>query len=165
MPGIDIGKDVYHVGVDPDRRGEPQRSFEAFASDFQEEAAWLPSCGVEKLAMESTSVYWVPAFEILDRTGFEVMPVPPRMAKQVSARTSDVLDCQWIRRPLSYGLLPGAVRPGDVVCPQRSYVRQKKPLTEELRRDDVAKTARKWCAAEITAIAHGLCICLQAWYF
>ena len=91
-------------------------------------AAWLSSCRVKKVAMESTSVYWIPVYEVLERAGFEVMLVPPRMTKQIAARKSDVLDCQWIWQLLSYGLLRGAFRPGDAICPLRSYVRQAKRL-------------------------------------
>ena len=97
-------------------------------------AAWLSDCGVDTVAMESTSVYWIPVYEVLDRAGFRVMLVPPRMTKQISGRKSDVLDCQWIRQLLSYGLLRGAFRPGDGVCPLRSYVRQAKRLTEDRSR-------------------------------
>ncbi|MXY35025.1 MAG: IS110 family transposase [Boseongicola sp. SB0676_bin_33] len=132
--GIDIGKDTHYVAVDPERCEEPVRSFDAFTPDLEEMAAWLSSCGVEKVAMESTSVYWMPVFEVLDRAGFEVMLVPPRMTKQISGRKSDVLDCQWIRQLLSYGLLRGAFRPGDAVCPLRSYVRQAKRLTDDRSR-------------------------------
>ena len=132
--GIDIGKDTHYVAVDPDRCADPVRSFDAFTPDLEEMAAWLSSCGVEKVAMESTSVYWIPVYEVLDRAGFEVMLVPPRMTKQISGRKSDVLDCQWIRQLLSYRLLRGAFRPGDDVCPLRSYVRQAKRLTDDRSR-------------------------------
>ena len=84
--------------------------------------------------MESTSVCWMPVRKVLDRAGFEVMPVPLRMTKQISGRKSDVLDCQWIRQLLSYGLLGSAFRPGDAVCPLRSYACQAKRLTEERTR-------------------------------
>ena len=84
--------------------------------------------------MESTSVYWIPMFEFLDRAGFDVMLVPPRMTKQISGRKSDVLDCQWIRQLLSYGLLRGSYRPDDGLCPLRSLVRQCKRLTEDRSR-------------------------------
>ena len=71
------------------------------------------SCGVREVAMESTGVYWIPVFEVLDRAGFEVQLVNPRATKQVSGRKSDVLDCQWIRQLMSYGLLRGAFRSPD----------------------------------------------------
>ena len=129
--GIDIGKDRHFVAVDPERTEEPVRSFGAFTRDLEEMAAWLASCGVTKVAMESTSVYWIAVYETLERAGFEVMLVPPRMTKQIGGRKSDVLDCQWIWQLMSYGLLRGAFRPGDEVCPLRSYARQMRRLTEE----------------------------------
>ena len=132
--GIDIGKDRHFVAVDPARSSEPVRAFDGFTRDLQAMAAWLSSCGVKKVAMESTSVYWIPVYEVLERAGFEVLLVPPRMTKQIAGRKSDVLDCQWIWQLLSYGLLRGAFRPGDAVCPLRSYVRQMKRLTEDRSR-------------------------------
>ena len=132
--GIDIGKDRHFVAVDPARSSEPVRAFDAFTRDLEAMAAWLSSCGVKKVAMESTSVYWIPVYEVLDRCGFEVMLVPPRMTKQIAGRKSDVLDCQWIWQLLSYGLLRGAFRPGDAICPLRSYMRQMKRLTEDRSR-------------------------------
>ena len=132
--GIDIGKDRHFVAVDPERTDDPVRSFGAFTRDLETMASWLASCGVTKIAMESTSVYWIPAYETLERAGFEVMLVPPRMTKQIGGRKSDVLDCQWIWQLMSYGLLRGAFRPGDAVCPLRSYVRQTRRLTEDRAR-------------------------------
>ncbi len=96
--GIDSGKNVRYVAVDPVRFPDPVRTFDAFTADLEEMAAWLRSCGVERAAMESTSVYWIPVYEGLDRPGFEVKLVPPRMTKQIDGRKSDVRDCQWIRQ-------------------------------------------------------------------
>ena len=132
--GIDIGKDRHFVAVDPERSDEPVRSFGSFTRDLEAMAAWLTSCGVTKVAMESTSVYWIPVYETLERAGFEVMLVPPRMTKQIGGRKSDVLDCQWIWQLMSYGLLRGAFRPGDEVCPLRSYARQMRRLTGDRSR-------------------------------
>ena len=132
--GVDVGKDRHFVAVNPERSEDPVRSFGAFTRDLQEMAGWLTSCGVTKVAMESTSVYWIPVYETLERAGFEVMLVPPRMTKQIGGRKSDVLDCQWIWQLMSYGLLRGAFRPGDEVCPLRSYARQMRRLTEDRSR-------------------------------
>ena len=113
---------------------DPVREFGAFTRDLQAIATWLASCGVTKVAMESTSVYWIAVYETLERAGFEVMLVPPRMTKQIGGRKSDVLDCQWIWQLMSYGLLRGAFRPGDEVCPLRSYARQMRRLTGDRSR-------------------------------
>ena len=83
---------------------------------------------------EDIAIYWIPVYETLERAGFEVMLVPPRMTKQIGGRKSDVLDCQWIWQLMSYGLLRGAFRPGDEVCPLRSYARQMRRLTGDRSR-------------------------------
>ena len=132
--GVDAGKSHHYVAVDPERFENPVRKFGSFTSDLGALAQWLSACGVKQVAMESTSVYWIPMFEFLDRAGFDVMLVPPRMTKQISGRKSDVLDCQWIRQLLSYGLLRGSYRPDDGLCPLRSLVRQCKRLTEDRSR-------------------------------
>ena len=132
--GIDIGKDHHFVAVDPERAAEAVREFGAFTRDLLEMVEWLKSCGVTKVAMESTSVYWIPVYEVLERAGFEVMLVPPRMTKQIGGRKSDVLDCQWIWQLMSYGLLRGAFRPADAICPLRSFMRQAKQLVEDRSR-------------------------------
>ena len=131
---IDIGKERHFVAVEAERSDEPVRSFGSFTRDLEAMAAWLASCGVSKVAMESTSVYWIPVYETLKRAGFGVILVPPRMAKQIGGRKSDVLDCQWIWQLMSYGLLRGAFRPGDAVCPLRSYARQMRRLTGDRSR-------------------------------
>ena len=132
--GIDIGKSSHYVAVDPDRFENPVRKFGTFTSDLAAMAAWLSGCGVQQVAMESTGVYWIPVFEYLDRAGFHVMLVPPRMTKQISGRKSDVLDCQWIRQLLSYGLLRGSYHPPDDLCLLRSLVRQCKRSGRALAR-------------------------------
>ena len=132
--GLDVGKRKHYVAVDPSRFDEPVRSFGTFTQDLEAMAEWLSSCGVREVAMESTGVYWIPVFEVLDRAGFEVHLVNPRATKQVSGRKSDVLDCQWIRQLMSYGLLRGAFRSPDALCPMRSYVRQRGQLIRDRSR-------------------------------
>ncbi len=126
--GIDIGGSFHMVAVSPQRDEEPVRKFEAFTDALEELADWLESCSVEVVAMESTGVYWIPLYEILDRRGFEVHLVNPRATKQVSGRKSDVRDCEWIWQLMSYGLLPSAFRPTDQICVLRSYTRQRSML-------------------------------------
>ena len=126
--GIDIGKRDHYVAVDPERFEEPVRSFGTVTDELERMAAHLKSCGVRVVAMEATGVYWIPPFEVLERAGFEVHLVNPRATKQVSGRKSDVLDCQWIRQLMSYGLLRGAYRVPDEVCALRAYLRQRDEL-------------------------------------
>ena len=128
--GIDIGKDRHFVAVDPERTEEPVRSFGAFTRDLEEMAAWLASCGVTKVAMESTSVYWIPVYETLERAG----------RGDARAAAHDEADRRAQERRvglwqlMSYGLLRGAFRPGDEVCPLRSYARQMRRLTGDRSR-------------------------------
>jgi len=132
--GIDIGGSRHHVAVDPGLCDEPVRSFGSFTDELERMGRWLHECGVRLVAMESTGVYWIPAYEVLERMGFEVHLVNPRATKQVSGRKSDVLDCQWLWQLMSYGLLKGAFRPGDAVCELRSYVRQRARLVKDQSR-------------------------------
>src|SRR5258707_2337149 len=85
---------------------------------------------VTTVAMESTGVYGIPPFELLEQRGFEVKLVDARHVKNVSGRKSDVLDCQWIQQLHTYGMLAGAFRPTDELCVLRSYLRQREMLTQ-----------------------------------
>lgn len=126
--GIDIGNAAHFVAVPPDRDDEPVRQFASFTVDLESLADWLQACGIEIVAMESTGVYWIPLYELLDARGFTVLLVNARHVKNVSGRKSDVLDCQWLQQLMSYGLLRGAFRPADAVCVLRSLTRQRDML-------------------------------------
>lgn len=128
--GIDIGSEQHMVAVPEGRDTVSVREFGTFTADLQALAAWLKKCGVTTVAMESTGVYWIPLFELLERQGFEVKLVDARHVKNVSGRKSDVLDCQWLQQLHTYGLLAGAFRPPDEVCVLRSYLRQREMLTQ-----------------------------------
>ena len=132
--GIDVGKAAHYVAVPECADEHPVRSFTSFTDELHAMAAWLKSCAVEVVAMEATGVYWIPVFEVLDRAGLEVYLVDARATKQVSGRKSDVLDCQWIRELMSFGLLRGAFRPSDETCVLRSYVRQRARTTRDRAR-------------------------------
>ncbi len=132
--GIDVGKRKHYVAVAPSRFERPVCSFGSFTCDLEAMASWLEAHGVRQVALESTGVYWIPVFEVLDRAGFEVYLVNPKATKQVSGRKSDVLDCQWIRQLMSYGLLRSAFRAPDALCPLRSYTRQRGQLIRDRSR-------------------------------
>lgn len=123
--GIDVGSREHWVAVDPAADSESVRCFSSFSDDLQALADWLESIGVAQVAMESTGVYWIPLYEVLDARGFEVFLVNARATRQVSGRKSDVLDCQWIWELMSHGLLRGAFRPPDKICTLRAMVRQR----------------------------------------
>ena len=126
--GIDIGSASHFVAVPPDRDDEPVREFASFTADLNRLADWLGACGVDTVAMESTGVYWIALYELLDSRGFTVLLVNARHVKNVSGRKSDVLDCQWLQQLMSYGLLRGAFRPSDEVCVLRALSRQRSML-------------------------------------
>lgn len=126
--GIDIGSASHYVAVPADRDDEPVREFKSFTVDVHKLADWLEACGVDTVAMESTGVYWIPVYEILERRGFTVLLVNARHVKNVAGRKSDVLDCQWLQQLHSYGLLRGAFRPDDQICVLRSLSRQRAML-------------------------------------
>ena len=126
--GIDIGSASHFVAVPPERDDEPVREFPSFTADLEQLADWLEACGVDTVAMESTGVYWIALFELLDARGFTVLLVNARHVKNVSGRKSDVLDCQWLQQLMTYGLLRGAFRPADEVCALRSLSRQREML-------------------------------------
>jgi transposase len=126
--GIDIGSKSHFVAVPEGVDQNPVREFSTFTGDLEELARWLISCGITTVAMESTGVYWIPVFEILESHGLEVKLVNARHVKNVPGRKSDVLDCQWLQQLHTYGLLRGAFRPVDQVCTLRAYVRQRSTL-------------------------------------
>ena len=126
--GIDIGSATHFVAVPPDRDDEPVREFASFTADLHRLADWLDACGVDTVAMESTGVYWIALYELLEARGFTVLLVNARHVKNVSDRKSDVLDCQWLQQLMSFGLLRGAFRPADQVCVLRSLSRQRTML-------------------------------------
>lgn len=128
--GIDIGSKCHFVAVPEGTDPEPIREFSTFTDDLERLADWLISCGVSTVAMESTGIYWIPVFEILESRGIEVMLVNARHVKNVPGRKSDVLDCQWLQQLHTYGLLRGAFRPADQVCALRAYVRQRATLVK-----------------------------------
>jgi transposase len=126
--GIDIGHREHWCAVPADRCGQPVRAFGTFTQDLEEMARWLKECGIKTVAMESTGTYWIPAFQILERHGFEVCLVNARHVKNVSGRKTDIQDCQWLQRLHSFGLLNASFRPPDHICVLRSYLRYRDDL-------------------------------------
>lgn len=127
---VDVGGATHYAAVRPDI-DEPVRSFNCFTGDLHAMADWFEQCGVKIVAMESTGVYWIPLYEVLERRGFEVLLVNAREVKNVSGRKSDVLDCQWLQQLLTFGLLRGAFRPADHMCALRSLWRQRARLLRD----------------------------------
>ncbi len=138
--GIDVHAATHWVAVPPRSAPPPPadhppgrpahvRSFGTCTADLHQLADWLTRCGVRTVAMESTGIYWIPLFELLESKGFEVFLVDPRQSRHAPGRPkSDVLDCQWLQRLHSYGLLTASFRPADQVVVLRSYLRQRQML-------------------------------------
>lgn len=126
--GIDLGSKEHWVAIPPGRAQQTVRRFGTFTADLEALADWLQEGGVTSVAMEATGVYWIPTFQLLERRGFAVLLVNARQIKNVSGRKSDVLDCQWIQRLHTYGLLGASFRPADPYCVVRSYLRYRDEL-------------------------------------
>lgn len=127
---IDIGATLHVAAVGPDQDPEPVRSFGTFTGDLHRLADWFGQCGVRTVAMESTGVYWIPAFEILDQRGFEVILVNARDAKHVPGRKTDISDAQWLQRLHEYGLLRASFRLKGEIAVLRGYLRQRERLLD-----------------------------------
>ena len=128
--GIDVGASSHFVAVSEGRSEQPVREFEAYTAELYRMADWLVECGVETVAMESTGVYWIALFGVLEERGLEVLLVDPRRLKSVPGRKTDVLDCQWQQQLHTYGLLSAAFRPEAEIRRLRSYLRQRATLVE-----------------------------------
>jgi transposase len=126
--GIDIGAESHWVAVPADRDPQPVREFKSFTVDLEAMANWLKAMGIDTVAMESTGVYWIPLFELLESRGFHVYLVNARHVRNVSGRKNDILDCQWLQQLMSFGLLAGAFRPKEEICALRSFVRHRDML-------------------------------------
>jgi transposase len=126
--GIDIGSKSHFVAIPSDRDSNPVREFSTFTGDLQNMVNWLNQSKIKNVIMESTGVYWITAFELLESNGFEVKLVNARHVKNVSAHKTDVLDCQWLQQLGTFGLLKGAFRPANAILPLRAYLRQRDML-------------------------------------
>jgi transposase len=126
--GIDAGAHAHYVAVPVDCDPQPVRRFETFTADLHQLADWLQACRIRTVAIESTGVYWIPIFQILETRGIEVCLVNARHVKNVPGRKSDVSDCQWLQYLHSVGLLRPSFRPPDQVCAVRSLWRHRDNL-------------------------------------
>ena len=129
--GIDVGNAQHWVAVPPDRDTESVRRFECFTADLHALAEWLERCRIKTVAMESTGVYWIALYEVLESKGFEVCLVNARQAKNLPGRKTDVKDCQWLRQLHSYGLLTRSFRPQTEIIILRRYLRHRETLVQE----------------------------------
>ena len=123
--GIDIGGSEHWVAISPDRDEQPVRCFACFTADVEQMADWLVARGIRSVAMQSTGVYWMPVFEILQQHGLEVYLVNARHTKNLPGRKSDVAECQWLLKLHTFGLLNNSFQPSDEVRAVRSLWRHR----------------------------------------
>ena len=128
--GIDIGSRFHVVAVPPSLSDEPVQTFQAFTVDIQRMAAWLLSIDVETVVMESTGVYWVPVFEVLQSAGLDVIVANARETRSVPRRKSDINDAQWLQRLHACGLLRASFRPERDIGALRAYLRHRERLLD-----------------------------------
>src|SRR5437870_6117802 len=128
--GIDVGSTFHVVAIPADRDAEPVRTFQSFTADLHALADWLQSVGIRTIAMESTGVYWIPVYEILEQRGFEVLLVNARDTRNVPGRKTDVNDAQWLRQLHQHGLLRGSFRPRPDIARLRAYLRHRERMLD-----------------------------------
>jgi transposase len=126
--GIDVGAAEMYVAVPADRDAEPVQVFGTFTEDLQRLAAWLVACKITTVAMESTGVYWIPLYQLLEDQGLRVCLVNARHMKNVPGRRTDWHECQWLQYLHSVGLLRAAFRPEQAVCAVRRLTRHRAEL-------------------------------------
>src|SRR5579864_5080092 len=126
--GIDVGNAEHYVAVPAGRDAEPVQSFGSFTADLHRMAQWLKACGIETVVMQATGVYWIALFQILESYGFQVNVVNARHTKTLPGRKTDVLECQWLQKLHTFGLLNNSFRPTEEIRVLRSYMRQRERL-------------------------------------
>jgi transposase len=130
--GIDVGNESHYVAVRPDRDPEPVRRFACFTADLYRMAEWLRSCGVKTVAMQSTGVYWIPLYDILEEFGFEIFLVNARHTKNLPGRKSDVQESQWLLKLHTHGLLNNSFQPPSDIRVLRTFWRVRAEHATEL---------------------------------
>jgi len=132
--GIDVGSQEHYVSVPEERDEEPIQHFGCYTPELERMARWLKACAVDTVVLESTGVYWIPVFRVLEEHGLNVLLVDARHVKYVPGRKTDVADCQWLRQLHTFGLLSGAFVPPKEVAAMRTYWRQRKEWVESAAR-------------------------------
>ncbi|MBF0103681.1 MAG: IS110 family transposase [Desulfobacterales bacterium] len=128
--GLDIGASEIYACIPEGRDEKNVKLFKTFTADLIDLANWFTRCKITTVAMESTGVYWIPVYEILENRGFEVNLINARQIKNVPGKKTDILDCQWIQQLHSYGLLRSSFRPEEDMCSLRAYIRHREMLVK-----------------------------------
>src|SRR5246500_2291600 len=132
--GIDIGNESHYVAVPPSRDSQPVRRFGCTTAELKAMTDWLKQCGIRTVAMQSTSVYWIAVYDVLEQAGLEVYLVNARGTKNLPGRKSDVQESQWLMKLHTYGLLRNSFRPPQEIRTMRTYWRQRNDLVRSAAR-------------------------------
>ena len=132
--GIDIGNESHYVAVPSSRDNQPVRRFGCTTAELRGMAAWLKQCGIRTVALQSTGVYWIPVYDLLEESGFEVYLVNARDTKNLPGRKTDVQESQWLMKLHTYGLLRNSFRPPQEIRTMRTYWRQRNDLVRSAGR-------------------------------
>jgi transposase len=132
--GIDIGNESHYASVPPSRDNQPVRRFGCTTAELKAMAAWLKQCGMRTIAMQSTGVYWIAVYDILEQAGLEVYLVNARDTKSLPGRKSDVQESQWLMKLHTYGLLRNSFRPSQEIRTMRTFWRQRNDLVQAAAR-------------------------------
>ena len=128
--GIDIGNESHYVAVPATRDRQPVRRFGCTTAEVKAMADWLKQCKIQTIAMQSTGVYWISVYDILEEAGFEVYLVNAHETKNLPGRKSDVQESQWLMKLHTYGLLRNSFRPSQEIRTMRTYWRQRNDLVQ-----------------------------------
>jgi hypothetical protein len=132
--GIDTGNESHYAAVPPSRDSQPVRQFGCTTAELKAMADWLQQCRIRTIAMQSTGVYWIAVYDILEQAGFEVYLVNARDTKNLPGRKSDVQESQWLMKLHTYGLLRNSFRPSQQIRTMRTYWRQRNDLVQSAGR-------------------------------
>jgi len=132
--GIDIGSREHYVAVGPDRDAEPVRVFGCFTADLHRLARWLRECGIQTVVMQSTGVYWIPVYDVLEQAGLDVWLVNARETRNLPGRKSDVQESQWLLKLHTYGLLRKSFRPTAEIRALRTCWRERAEYVQQAGR-------------------------------
>src|SRR2546425_9826964 len=132
--GIDIGNESHYVAVPPPRDSQPVQRFGCTTAELKDMVDWLKQCGIRTVAMQSTGVYWIAVYDILEEAGLEVYLVNARDTKNLPGHKSDVQESQWLMKLHTYGLLRNSFRPSQEIRTMRTYWRQRNELVQSARR-------------------------------
>src|SRR5215475_4425554 len=132
--GIDIGNESHYVAVPPSLDPQPVRCYGCTTAELRKMAEWLTQCGIRTVALQSTGVYWIAVYDILEEAGLEVYLVNARETKNLPGRKSDVQESQWLMKLHTYGLLRNSFRPVPEIRRMRTYWRQRNDLIQSAAR-------------------------------